>query len=84
MIYINSCLKGQVKDQIYSFIYDNLTFKYTDPNAMFLFLTSIYNDSNQRKSAVSIHRNLSQHNKTFTKFILKFIYLINNVGYIDN
>lgn len=33
---------------------------------------------------VSAFENLSQHNKVFIKFILEFIFLINDVEYIAN
>ena len=84
MIYINSHLKGPVKDQIYSFIYDNLSFKFADANIMFSFLTSLYNDSNQRKSVVSALGNLHQRNKPFTDFMPKFTHLMNDVRYTND
>lgn len=73
-----------MKDQIHLFIYNDLTFKFTNVNVMFSFLISVYNDPDRRRSAVRTLRNLSQYNKAFIKFMPKFIYLINDVGYTDN
>ena len=84
MIYINSRLEGPVKDQIHPFIHDDLTFKFADANAMFSFLTSVYNDSDRRRSAVSALGNLSQRNKAFTEFMPEFTRLMNDVGYTDD
>ena len=84
MIYINSCLERPVKDQIHPFIHDDLNFKFADANTMFSFLTSLYNDLDRRKSAVSALRNLHQCNKPFTDFMPKFTRLMNDVGYIDD
>lgn len=84
MIYINSCFESSVKDQIHSFIYNNLIFEFADANMKFLFFIFIYNNSNQCKSTISVFGNLSQRNKAFTKFMQEFIYLIIDIGYIDN
>ena len=84
MIYINSCLEGPVKDQIHSFIHDDLSFKFADANTVFSFLTSLYNDPDRRRSAVSALENLHQRNKPFTNFMPEFTRLMNDVGYTNN
>ena len=53
MIYIKSRLEGPVKNQIHPFIHDDLIFKFADANTMFSFLTSLYDDPDQRRSAIS-------------------------------
>lgn len=72
MIYINSCLEGTVKDQIHPFIKDDLTFRFTDADAMFTFLTSLNDDPGRRRSAVSAFGNLHQCNKPFSEFMPEF------------
>ena len=72
MIYINSRLEGPVKDQIHLFIHDDLSFKFADANAMFSFLTSLYDDPDRRRSAVSALGNLHQRNKPFSDFMPEF------------
>lgn len=73
-----------MKDQIYLFIYNDLTFKFADINIMFLFFSSIYNNTNQHANKVSAFRDRSQRNKAFTKFMLEFTCLITDVKYTDN
>lgn len=84
MIYINSRLKGPVKDQIQPFIHDDLSFKFADSNTMLSFLTSLYDDPDRCKSAVSALGNLHQRNKPFSIFMPEFTRLMNNVGYTDD
>ena len=84
MIYINSPLKGPVKDQIHPFIHDDLTFKFADANKMFSFLTSLYDEPDHRRRAVSALRNLHQLNKPFSDFMPEFTRLINNFGCTDD
>ena len=50
---------------------------------MFSFLTSLYDDPNQCRSAISALGNLHQRNKPFTDFMLKFTRLINDIGYTN-
>ena len=84
MIYINSRLEGLIKDQIHLFIHNDLNLKFADANIMFSFLTSLYDDLDRRRSAVSVLGNLHQHNKPFTNFMPKFILLMNDVGYTND
>lgn len=84
MTYTNSCLEGPVRDQIHPFIRDDLTFKFADANAMFSFLTSLYDDPDRRRSAVSVLGKLHQRNKAFTDFIPGFTRLVNDVWYMDD
>lgn len=84
MIYINSRLEGSVKHQLHPFINDDLTFRFANANAMFTFLTSLYDDPDRRRSAVSALGNLHQRNKPFSEFMPEFTRLMNDVGYTDD
>lgn len=84
MIYINSRLEEPVKGQIQPFIHHDLTFKFADANAMFSFLTSLYDDPDRWRSAVSALGNLHQRNKLFSSFMPEFTRLMNDVGYTDD
>ena len=84
MIYINSRLEGAVKDQLHPFINDDLTFRFTDAEAMITFLSSLYDDPDRRRSAVSALRNLQQRNKPFSEIMPEFTRLMNDVGYTDD
>ena len=48
MIYINSRLEGPMKDQLHPFINNDLTFQFANADAMFTFLTSLYDDPDRR------------------------------------
>ncbi len=84
IIYINSRLEGEVKDQLHPFINNNLTFCFANTDAIFTFLISLYDGLNQRRSAVSALGNLHQQNKVFSNFIPEFSRLMNDVGYKDD
>ena len=84
MIYINSRLEGAVKDQLHPFINNDLTFRFANADAMFTFLTSLYDDPDRRRSAVSALGNLHQRNKPFSDFMPEFTRLMNDVGYTDD
>ena len=84
MIYINSRLEGAVKDQLHPFINNDLTFRFANADAMFTFLTSLYDDPDRRRSAVSALGNLHQRNKSFSEFMPEFTRLMNDVGYTDD
>lgn len=84
MIYINSRLEGTVKEQLHHFINNDLTFRFANSGAMFTFLTSLYDDPDRRRSAVSALGNLHQRNKLLSDFMPEFTRLMNDVGYIDD
>ena len=84
MIYINSRLEGTVKDQLHPFINNDLTFRFAHADAMFTFLSSLYDDPDRRRSAVSALGNLHQRNKSFSDFMPEFTRLMNDVGYTDD
>lgn len=84
MIYINSQLEGAVKDQLHPFINNDLTFRFANADAMFTFLTSLYDDPDRRRSAVSALGNPYQRNKAFSDFMSKFTRLMNDVGYTND
>lgn len=50
---------------------------------MFSFLTSLYDDPDRCRSAVSALGNLHQRNKLFSSFMPEFTRLMNDVGYTD-
>ena len=84
MIYINSRLEGAVKDHLHPFINNDLTFRFANMDAMFIFLTSLYDVPDRRRSAVSALGNFHKRNKAFSDFMLEFTRLINDVGYTDD
>ncbi len=84
MININNRLEGAVKDQLHPFINNDLTFQFANADAMFTFLTSLYDDPDQQRSAVSALENLHQRNKSFSDFMPEFTRLMNDVGYTDD
>lgn len=51
---------------------------------MFTFLSSLYDDPDRRRSAVSALGNLHQRNKSFSDFMPEFTRLMNDVGYTDD
>lgn len=51
---------------------------------LLLFLTSLYDDPNRRRCAVSALGNLHQRSKFFTDFMPEFTRLMNDVGYTDD
>ena len=51
---------------------------------MFTFLTSLYDNPDRRRSAVSALGNLHQRNKPFSDFMPEFTRLMNDVGYTDD
>lgn len=84
MICINSRLEGTIKDQLHLFINNNLTFRFVHADAMFTFLSSLYDNPDCRRSAVNALGNLHQQNKFFSDYMPEFTQLMNNVGYTDD
>lgn len=72
IIYIKYRLEGTIKDQLHLFIKNDLTFLFINTNAIFISLSSLYNNSDRIHITISTLGNLHQQNKSFFNFILKF------------